>query len=112
MKDIDKVSPILVDYLYDLFKTFQIISSLDEIVKYITENTEKSEAEDSDGEFPESRIKRRLNELIALLLENFDEKMEFQFFFKTCSFNFKFTIGDFKRVLYAIGKAKKLSLKK
>jgi hypothetical protein len=82
-----------------------MMQSLRGILEYIkTEGLEGDQESDSHL-LPEARLRTRLTDLIQLLLGGFDERMEFDFFFKNCQFNFDVVCRDFQEVFYAIGKA-------
>jgi hypothetical protein len=44
-------------------------------------------------------------EMMPFILENFKDKFELTFFFKTCFFNVNVEIVDFKNILFGMGKA-------
>lgn len=46
-----------------------------------------------------------MKELLAFIMESFNERMDFVFFFKTCFAQFDFGFNDFRKFLLALGRA-------
>jgi hypothetical protein len=82
-----------------------MMQSLRDILEYIKNEGSEGDQEADSHLLPEARLRTRLTDLIQLLLGGFDERMEFDFFFKNCQFNFDVVCHDFQEVFYAIGKA-------
>ena len=91
-KDIKEISEVLIEFFYEYFQQLGVTSVLEELINYINENQAEDDQDESDQEYPETRIKEFLGEIIGFMMECFHERMEVMFFFKTCFLNFDLDI--------------------
>ena len=101
--EIPMISETLVNYFYEFFKTIHMTSFLEETLEFVMKS--KIDNAHSDTEFSESRVKKRIIELVTILQRSFSHRIEFEFFFKTLHINFDLNVGDFRQVLFSLGRA-------
>lgn len=61
--------------------------------------------DEEDEKYPDRRIEEFIQEMCQFIMECFDERLEVMFFYKTCYISFNLLIKEFRRTLFALGKA-------
>ncbi|CDW78300.1 calmodulin-like protein 3 [Stylonychia lemnae] len=88
-----------------IFESIMIKEVLNGMIEFVNENIDDDDKDEEDEKYPENRVDEFIEEICQFTLECFDERMEIMFFFKNCCLSFNLLLKEFRRTLFALGKA-------